>query len=99
MNILSDFLNAEKSCEKFDTLFENGSVKVKRISSNEFKNGDWYYQESDEFVYLIDGEATLEFENNEFKELKKCDFILIQKRVRHRVYSTSSDAIWLVIFF
>lgn len=71
-------------------------IKVEKIYSYNAKT-DWETQDVDEFVYLLNGEAILEYENKEIK-LKKDDFEYINKGIKHRVKSTSDDCIWLCVF-
>ena len=45
------------------------------------------------------GEAVLRFENGEPIPLKAGDHLLIPARQKHRVESTSADALWLALHF
>lgn len=74
----------------------NGNFKVEKIYSFNSKS-DWYNQEEDEFVYLLNGFATIEFEDGKI-DLKKDEYLFIPKHKKHRVYSTSFDCEWLCIF-
>jgi len=82
--------------ETLDRLFERGSVRIERIASNRAATG-WYDQEEDEWVVLLEGEATLQVESETIR-LERGDTLLLRARVRHRVVSTSEDALWLTVF-
>jgi cupin 2 domain-containing protein len=87
--------------ELFESLFENKNVKIERIISPNSSEplGEWYNQENDEWVLLIQGHAKIEFENNKTTELASGDYIFIPKHTRHRVISThgNPECIWLAI--
>jgi cupin 2 domain-containing protein len=61
--------------------------------------GFWYDQERDEWVLLAKGEATLRFEDERLIDLKAGDHVMIPARTRHRVESTSADAVWVALHF
>jgi cupin 2 domain-containing protein len=60
--------------------------------------GFWYDQESPEWVALVQGSATLEFEDGALR-LKAGDSLVIPARLKHRVQQTSADAVWLAFHF
>ncbi len=94
-----DFPNSTK--EKFaDIAFGSGDFRVEKIVSLPYSNGEWYDQLQDELLFLLDGSATLEFENGDFIEMKKGDYVFIKKRLRHRVAKTSENphCHWLAVF-
>ena len=61
--------------------------------------GDWYDQNTDEWVLLLQGETKLEFEDNEIKEMKAGDYIFIPAHKKHRIKHSSIEpkCIWLAI--
>ena len=59
----------------------------------------WYDQERNEWVLLAKGEATLRFEDGSLMEMKAGDHVLIPAGKRHRVESTSADAVWVALHF
>jgi len=75
-------------------------VKIERILSYGQSSpvGFWYDQERYEFVVLLKGEASLEFEDGEVK-LCEGDYLVIPPHLKHRVSFTSKPAVWLAIFF
>ena len=81
-------------------LAKSGNVRIERIVSAGQVSG-WYDQTETEFVALLDGNATIEFEDNVTEGLKKGDTLLIKPHERHRVSYTSSEppCIWLCVFF
>ncbi len=85
-----------KGSETFETLLENREFKIEKILSNAFENGEWYEQESDEWVVLLRGSAVLEFEDFS-QELACGDYLFIPKLQKHRVLKTSHDAMWLAV--
>ncbi|NLN95503.1 MAG: cupin domain-containing protein [Bacteroidales bacterium] len=87
--------------EVFETLFYGNNIRVERIISTgqTTPEDQWYDQDTDEWVVLLQGEARLSFENEEDVFLKKGDYMLIQSRKKHKVSYTSTDpaCIWLAI--
>ena len=69
------------------------------ISRGAASPGDfWYDQERDEWVMLARGEAVLRFDDGDLP-LKAGDHLTIPAGTRHRVESTSADAVWLAVHF
>ncbi len=89
----------DTSREDFLTLIETGNVKIERIASHGAASpaGFWYDQAADEWVMLVRGHATLEFQDRGLVELRAGDWEFIAAHVRHRVSSTSQDALWLAV--
>src|SRR4030095_13514991 len=79
--------------EDFLTLFETSSTKDERIISHSHSSppGFWYDQNWDEWVIVMRGSATLEFEGNALVELKQGDYVTIAKHVKHRVANTAPE--------
>jgi len=86
-------------CETFETLLSRPGLRLERIISrgDTSPEGFWYDQETDEWVALIAGEAELEFERSGRMRLRRGDFLMIPAKVKHRVVSTSPDAVWLAL--
>jgi len=89
------------SQELFETLFQNENIKIERITSYAqiTPEGEWYDQESDEFVILSEGSAELLFDDGKVVKMSKGDSLHIKAHQKHRVEFTSKDALWLAIFF
>lgn len=90
--------------EAFELLAEgSGRIRIERIISRGHASPEdhWYDQESTEWVALLAGAATLEFEGEEERDLQTGDWIEIPPHRRHRVKRTShrEDTIWLAIHF
>ena len=88
-------LRAEQSLSLFENLF----VKIERIVSESYSSppGFWYDQDEDEWVMVVRGEATLEFEKQEFERMKEGDYVTIPRHVRHRVRQTDPETIWFSV--
>ncbi len=114
LNLSSQDLSTSRNenIELFQSMFKTENSHIERIiSTGQFTpSEEWYDQERDEFVVLMQGEATLLIEiiisgneQKEFKEikLKKGDYINIPKHVRHQVKETSKDeaCIWLAFHY
>ena len=96
-----DHADFGSNLEVFELLAKGeGKFKVEKIISRQYSNGEWYDQPEDEFVLLLEGLATIEFENGDIVELQKGDFIKIEKHNRHRVLKTSENpqCVWLTLF-
>jgi len=87
--------------ELFEPLLETPALRVERIISTGQVTppGQWYDQERDEWVLLLQGQATLEYEGGERQPLRAGDYLLIPARRRHRVAFTTQTppCIWLAI--
>ena len=86
--------------ELITVLAESDNIRIERIVSTGQVSG-WYDQEQAEFVVLLDGQATLEFEGNRIVSLVRGDTLLIKPHERHRVSCTSSEppCVWLCVFY
>ncbi len=85
--------------EEFISLHDAGGVRIERIISHGHASppGFWYDQDADEWVMLIEGEASLEWFDGRTQKLMKGDHVFIARRVRHRVAEASKDAQWLAV--
>jgi cupin 2 domain-containing protein len=85
--------------EDFLTVFENSSAKIERIVSHSHSSppGFWYDQDWDEWLIIMRGSATLEFEGGELVELKEGDYLTVAKHIKHRVVRTSRQTVWLAV--
>jgi len=88
--------------ELTETLVDVPDIRIERIISTGHASppGFWYDQAESEWVVVLRGEATLEFEE-ETQMLKPGDYILIPPHRRHRINSTSQTepTVWLAVFF
>lgn len=87
--------------EFFETLLHaSGGVRVERIVSHGqvTPEGEWYDQEDDEWVALIEGTAKIAYADGSEVSLARGDHLFLPRHVRHRVAYTSSPCIWLALF-
>jgi len=90
--------------EYFDDIIKTASFRLERIVSRMHvtPDGEWYDQEHDEWVMVMQGHAVLVFEHeNRRLEMDPGDHVLIPAHVRHRVEWTShsEDTVWLALHF
>ena len=88
--------------ELFEVLQQNESVKIERIVSkgqSSPKTG-WYDQAENEWVIVIKGEATLEFEDKEVS-MKEGSYINIPAHTKHKVNWTNPEleTVWLAVHY
>ncbi len=94
MNIY-DYISPQ-SGETFTTLLEYKNIKINRIVSSDNLDDTEYIQEEDEWLILLEGEATLLL-NDEEKKLTKGDTLFIPAKVTHRILSTQTGTVWLTV--
>ena len=89
--------------ELFQDIFSKDGLKIQRIvSQGEATQDDkWYIQEDDEWVIVLQGEATLSFEDDSDIKLSSGDYIHIPAHKKHKVSWTSSDeqTVWLAVHY
>ena len=82
--------------ETFISLLEHKNIKINRIVSSENIEPKEYIQEEDEWLVLLEGEATVLL-NNEEKILTKGDTLFIAANVPHTVLETTAGTVWLTV--
>lgn len=101
MNLFRD-IPGELPEELTEILAESDHVRIERIvSDGQASPADfWYEQAENEWVALLAGSATLEYEDRTL-DLLPGDHVLIPAREKHRVAKTSASekTIWLAVFF
>jgi cupin 2 domain-containing protein len=90
--------------EIVDLLLERPGLRIERIVSTGqvTSDGQWYDQETDEWVLVVAGAARLRIEGEETdRELSEGDWILLPAHCRHLVTWTRAapPTIWLAVFF
>ncbi|MBW4619648.1 MAG: cupin domain-containing protein [Cyanosarcina radialis HA8281-LM2] len=89
--------------ELFEPLLATSNVLIERIISTGQITplGDWYDQEKDEWVILLQGQAELSYFDGSRKQLAAGDYVFIPARQKHRVEYTSVEppCIWLAVHF
>ena len=99
-NIFTEKNTLGRDAEYFEEILQAKNVRIQRIISGG-QTSDWYDQEEDEWVLLLKGYASIEFEVNNILELMEGDYIFIPLHCKHKVIKTSSNppCIWLAIHF
>ncbi|WP_038247771.1 cupin domain-containing protein [Ghiorsea bivora] len=89
--------------EVFETLLDNEHLKIERIISKGHTSPEsgWYDQAQHEWVILLEGAATITFDNGKESNLRKGDYLNIPAHVKHKVSWTDPDveSIWLAVFY
>ncbi|NHI01964.1 MULTISPECIES: cupin domain-containing protein [Oceanimonas] len=89
--------------ERFDELLRTPDVRIERILSRGHSSPaeGWYDQAEDEWVLVLSGSGTLEFEDGRRQRLEPGDHLHIPAHQKHRVSHTAPDEItlWLAVFF
>ena len=105
MNIF-DIPNKKLSEELTEILHRDKNIRIERIvSDGQFsEKGYWYDQSENEWLVLLQGSASLEFDDSRFPDeyvLKKGDTLFIPAHCRHRVSCTDTvpKCIWLCVFY
>ncbi len=103
MNEVYDFLDDIPESSKkefFETIIENKNIKIERIVSygQTTPNDFWYDQNKDEFVFIIEGEATVLYNNKSKYHLTKGKSLYIKAHQKHKVIYTANPTIWLAVF-
>jgi cupin 2 domain-containing protein len=88
--------------ELVETLCERPGARIERIVSagQITPDGEWYDQESDEWVLLVTGRARLSIEGEaDDRELGEGDYVFLPAHCRHRVAWTQIEppTVWLAI--
>jgi len=87
--------------EKFEQLETGRNILIERIISTgqTTPEGEWYDQDVDEWVILLQGEAKIVYEDGTAVELKSGDYLMLLAHQKHRVEYTSIEppCIWLAV--
>ena len=94
----------KSASEEFETILETKYLRLERIisSGQTTSPGEWYDQDSDEWVALLQGSAGLCFEGEKHtRTMKPGDYIHISAHKRHRVEWTdpTQKTIWLALHY
>ena len=100
-NIFDQLPQSALSGELFETILEGKHCRLERIVSTgqTTPDGEWYDQEQDEWVIVLQGTAKLVFEPDHVIELQAGDYINIPAHQRHRVSWTDPNqvTVWLAL--
>lgn len=91
------FPELAKNTELSYRYLNTDSTRIEVIYSNEATTA-WTEEESVEVAFLLQGTAVVEEKGFVKTVLSKGEGIKINAKAQHRVVSTSSDAIWLVVY-
>ena len=98
---LFDGVSPELPGEAVEEILRAETFRIVRIVSRGQNSppGFWYDQQTEEWVLLVSGSATLCFEDGRRINLKPGDHILIPRHVRHRVERTDTEleTVWLAV--
>jgi cupin 2 domain-containing protein len=98
-----DTIPAHLSEELNQCLVNTKHLKIEKIVSlgHITPDGQWYDQAWDEWVLVLQGQATLRFQDGDVLHLQAGDFINIPAHCRHRVDWTAPDihTVWLAIHY
>jgi len=102
MHNIFDNIPSDLEAEQFLDLIQTEQVRIERIVSTgqTSPEGFWYDQQESEFVIVLEGQATIEFEDKEVV-LKRGNFLNIEAHQKHRVKYTdiNNPTIWLAVFY
>ena len=104
MSNLFDPISPAVTGETFQVLLSTGNFRLERIVSagQATPPGEWYDQDTHEWVVLLSGGAGLRFEDEpEPRVLSPGDYLLIPAHRRHRVEWTDPEAptVWLALHY
>lgn len=101
-NIFAD-LPTDLSQEVFQHLAGNSNTTIERITSrgHTTAKNQWYDQERNEWVLVLQGEAILSFGDGSKTHLKQGDYLDIAAHCKHRVEWTSPviETLWLAVHY
>ncbi len=100
-NLLADLPNAAGG-EVLEILLARDGLRIERIVSHDPATaaGEWYDQDDDEWVVVLQGAARIEIEGEAApRSLTPGDFVYLPAHCRHRVTWTTLDTptVWLAV--
>jgi cupin 2 domain-containing protein len=101
---LFDDLPTALPAERLDVLLSAPGLRVERIVSTGHVTppGDWYDQDTDEWVVVLRGRARLRIDGEaDVRDLLPGDHVLLRAHVRHRVEWTDPavPTVWLAVHY
>ena len=101
-NIFSS-IPEELSSEIFEDLLVRDSFRVEKILSKgqSIQGDNWYDQEENEWVIVLDGSGIIVYEDGSEVKLGKGDFLNIPAHTKHKVKfdEPNNVTVWLAIFY
>lgn len=96
-----ELLPTDLSAEVFETIFQKSGLKIERIISEGHvtPTDDWYDQNQDEWVMVLQGSAKLLYEDGREIVLNRGDYLTIPAHQKHQVSWTDPEqkTIWLAV--
>lgn len=96
-------LPTELKEEVFEKILVNPNITMERIVSkgHSTPERDWYDQEKNEWVMVLQGEAILLWEDGSETMLKAHDYVNIVAHTKHKVKWTTpeKETVWLAIHY
>lgn len=93
----------EMPAEVFEDIVSSPKIRIERILSRGHTSPEsgWYDQDENEWVMVIDGQATIEFDDGTFVTLRKGDYLNIPAHSKHKVSWSDPNqiTIWLAVFY
>ncbi len=101
-NLFADIPIRSLPEELVQVLWQSPHLRVERIVSRGHATppGEWYDQNTDEWVVLLTGRANLRLVGrDDLVELKPGDYVLLPAHLGHRVEWTdpNQDTVWLAV--
>lgn len=89
--------------ERFEDILRGDGVRLERILSppgHRSPASGWFDQDDHEWVLVLSGSGTLQFEDGRECTLGPGDYLQIPAGCRHRVTATAADevTVWLAVF-
>lgn len=94
-NLLVD-TKAPRAGERFETLLTHKNLVIERIVSSATITPMEYVQTQDEWVAMLQGQATLEVAGENI-ELHSGDYLFLPAGTPHTVRRVSEGALWLAV--
>jgi len=94
-NLMADSA-APAQGERFDVLLSHNNLVIERIVSSDAIVPVEYVQTQDEWVVLLQGEATIEI-SGDMHEMSSGDYVFLPAGMPHTVRRVSPSAVWLAI--
>lgn len=92
---LYDYISP-KSGETLTTLLSHKNITINHIVSSDKLEAVEYVQDEDEWLVLMEGQATL-LVGNEEKVLCKGDTLFIPAKTPHKILHTQEGTVWLTV--
>ena len=103
MRNIFDAIPTDLTDEVFETLAQSQTVKIERIISKGHHSPDsgWYDQPQHEWVIVLQGNATIGFDNQSAVTLNPGDYLNIPAHQKHKVDGTDPqiETVWLAVHY